>query len=171
MTPHLQKELIRWKSFRRHRFPNDMNLQETWDDASLFTTANIFVSIQHCSHQSGALIENDELLKGKTCLLPDLGTPPMNISGDWRSYSNKVPSWSWVQCWHIWGKCIKRAFTEEIMLVFLLMLSVFGQSTTVSLDVPEKGAGCLNGPWFVRAHLCTSDRIWSGPGLPSGGFS
>ena len=27
-------------------------------------------------------------------------------------------------------------FTEEIILVFLLMLSVFGQSTTVSLDVP-----------------------------------
>ena len=35
------------------------------------------------------------------------------------------------------GTIIKvKNHTEEIMLVFLLMLSVFGQSTTVSLDVP-----------------------------------
>ena len=93
------------------------------------------------------------------------------MSGDWRSYSNRVPSCSRCQSGHIRYKST-RAFTEEIMLVFLLMLSVFGQSTTVSGDVPiewrvVKSPCC----WLMTAHLCTSDRRRSGQRLPLWGFS
>ena len=97
----------------------------------------------------------------------------MNMSGDWRSYSNRVPSCSRCVKAGTFGQEYKSSYRGDHAGLLAHAFSLWAVCRRLSGCAYNRVKGAqesLTGIG-VTAHLCTSDRIRSGQRLPLSGFS